>query len=62
MPIDNRTDNEHITTVRIENHTGRMIGLKLDGKKQIIKSSVNGFLTYDIKIKGNKQKIEIITD
>lgn len=62
MSIDNRVENEHITTVKIENHIGRIIGLKLDGKKQILKSSVNGFLTYDIKIKGNKQKIEIITD
>lgn len=62
MLVENRSGNEHITTVEIENHTGKKVSLKLDGVLQTMKVSPNGILSFDIKITGPAHKIEIVTD
>ncbi len=62
MPIENRSGNEHITSVEIENHTGKKVSLKLDSKQQEMKCSAGGITTFDIRITGSGHKIELLTD
>lgn len=62
MYLENRAVKDHDATVSVENHTGHKVTLKLDGKKVMPVSSVNGFTRFDIKVAGNDQKIEVLTD
>ena len=62
MYLENRAGKDHDATVTVENHTDHKVTLKLDGKKVMPVSSVNGFIRFDIKVAGNDQKIEVFTD
>ncbi len=62
MYLENRAGKDHDATVTVENHTDHTVTLKLDGKKVMPVSSANGFIRFDIKVAGNDQKIEVLTD
>ena len=62
MCLENRAGKDHNATITVENHTDNTVTLKLDGKKVMPVSSTNGFTRFDIKVAGNDQKIEVLTD
>jgi hypothetical protein len=52
MLIENRSGNEHSTSLNIENYAGRGIELRHNGRKLTPSSSGNGVESYDLKVNG----------
>jgi hypothetical protein len=52
MFIENRSGNEHSTSLKIGNYAGRGIELRHNGRKLTPLLSVNGVASYDLKVNG----------